>query len=116
MFPLASLVLLYQPGSLYVVYWFPGVIALRIALPLDEILQLFFLPMMSVAPDGLDLVLFSVVDKVQRGPQIVLSVFFCLHIGGKEGCVEDGVYGPLGREAQPIHHRGDDLFDSEGAV
>ncbi len=32
-------------------------------------------------------------------------MFFCLHIGGKEGGVENGVYGPLGREAQPVRHR-----------
>ena len=47
---------------------FPGVIAFGVALPLYEILQLLFLPMTSVAPDGLDLILFLVVDKVRWGP------------------------------------------------
>ena len=65
---LALFVLLYQPWGLYVINRLPSVIALRVALPFDEVLQLFFLPIMSVAPDGLDLVLFLVVDKVRWGP------------------------------------------------
>jgi len=82
-----------------VVFQLLGVIALGIALPLYEILQLSFPSMMLVAPDGLDLVLFSVVDKVRWGPQVVLAMFFCLHVWGKEGGVEDRVYGPLRGEA-----------------
>ena len=72
--------------------------------------------MTSVAPDGLDFILFLVIDMVRWGPRIVLSMFFCLHIWGKKGGVENGVYSPLRGEAQPIHHRGDDLFDSKGAM
>ena len=45
----------------------PGIVALGVALLLYEILQLSFLPIMLVAPDGLDLVLFSVVNKVRWG-------------------------------------------------
>ncbi len=45
----------------------PGVIAFGVALPLNEILQLFFPSMTLVASDGLDLILFSVVDKVRWG-------------------------------------------------
>ena len=77
------------------IHWFPGVVAFRVALPLYEILQLSFLPITLVAPDGLDLVLFSVIDKVRWGSRIVLSVFFCLYVGGQEGGVENRVYGPL---------------------
>ena len=73
----------------------PGVVALGVTLPLYKILQLLFLPMTLVASDGLDFVLFSVVDKVRWGPGIVLPMFFCLHKWGKEGCMENGVYGPL---------------------
>ena len=76
----------------------PGVVAFRVALPLYELLQLSFLPMTLVALDGLDFVLFSVVDKVRWGPRIVLPVFFCLHKWGKKGGVEDRVYCPLQRE------------------
>ena len=72
--------------------------------------------MTLVASDGLNLVLFSVVDKVRWGSRIVLSMFFCLHKWGKKGGVKNRVYRPLQREAQPIHHRGDGLFDSERAV
>ena len=72
------------------VHGFPSVVALGVALPLDEVLQLSFLPMTSVAPDGLDLVLFSVVDKVRWGSRIIFPVFFCLYIGGKEGAWKTG--------------------------
>ncbi len=95
---------------------FPGVIAFGVALPLYEILQLLFPPMMSVAPDGLDLVLFLIVDKVRWGLGVVLPVFFRLYEWGKKGSVEHGVYRPLWRESQSVRHRGDGLFDSEGAV
>ncbi len=81
------------------IHWFPGVIALGISLPLDEILQLSPLPMMSVAPDGLDLILFLIIDKVRWWPGVVFSMFFCLYIWGKEGGVEDRMYGPLRGEA-----------------
>ena len=93
-----------------------GVVTFGIALPLYEILQLSFLPITSVASDGLDFILFSVVDEVRWGSGIVLPVFFCLYKQGKEGGVENGVYCPLRREAQPICHRGDGLFDLKGAV
>jgi len=81
------------------VHGFPSVVALGVALPLDEVLQLSFLPMTLVAPDGLDFVLFLVVDKVRWWPGIVFSMFFCLYIWGKEGGVEDRMYGPLRGEA-----------------
>ncbi len=95
MSPLAPLVVFHQLRGLYMVDRLPDVIALWIALPLYKILQSFPPPMTSVAFDGLDLVLFLVVDKVRWGPQVVLPVFFCLHIWGKKGGMENGVYGPL---------------------
>ena len=55
--------------------------------------------MTLVASDGLNLVLFSVVDKVRWGLGIVFSMFLHLYKWGKKGGVEDGVYCPLWREA-----------------
>jgi hypothetical protein len=57
--------------------WLPSVVAFRVPLPLYKILQLFLLPMTLVAPDGLDFVLFFIIDKVRWGSGIVFSVFFC---------------------------------------
>src|SRR6266851_7407350 len=116
MFLLAPFIFPYQPRSLYMVDGLPGVIAFGVALPLYEILQLFFLPMTLVAPDGLDLVLFSVVDEVRWGSRIVLAMFFCLYKWGKKGGMEDGVYGPLRGKVQLLRHRGDDFFNSKGAM
>ena len=60
-----------------VVGWLPSVVAFGVSLSLYEILQLFLLPMMLVVPNGLDFVLFFVVDKVRWGSGIVFSMFFC---------------------------------------
>src|SRR5216683_3894478 len=74
---LAPFVLFYQQGHLDVVSWFLGVITLRVPLSLDKVLQLFFPPITLVAPDGLDFILFSVVNKVRQRSRVVLSMFFC---------------------------------------
>ena len=72
--------------------------------------------MMSVAPDGLDLVLFFVVDKVRWGPREVFSMFFCLYVRGQEGGMKYRVDGPLRGEAELIHYWGDNLLNQKGSV
>jgi hypothetical protein len=62
---LAPFVLSYQLWGLDVVSWLPCVVTFWIALPLDKILQLFLPPLTLVASDGLNLVLFFIVDKVR---------------------------------------------------
>ena len=63
---------------------FPHVIALRISLLLDQVLQLSFPSMTSVAPDGLDFILFFIIHKVQRWARIVFAMFYCFDVWGKE--------------------------------
>jgi len=58
--------------------------------------------MTLVASDGLDFVLFFVVDKVRWGSRVVLFMFFCFDIRGQKGGMEHGVYGPLRWEVQFI--------------
>ena len=98
-FLLAPLVFSYQPRGLHMILGLPGIIAFGVALPLYEILQLFSPPIMLVASDGLDLILFEVIDKVRWGPRVILPVFFCLYVWGQKGGMENGVYGPLRRES-----------------
>ena len=64
---LALFILSYQLWGLDVVSWLPCVVAFGIALPLDKVLQLFFPPLMLVALDGLNLILFFIIDKVRWG-------------------------------------------------
>ena len=78
------MIFLYQVWCLQVGHRFPSVVAFRVASPLDQILQLFPFPITSVASDGLDLVLFFAPYQVQGWPRVVLAVFFCLDIWGKE--------------------------------
>ena len=114
--PLAPLVLSYQLWGLDVVSWFPGVIAFWVSFPFDKVLQLFSPPLTSVAADGLDLVLFFVVDKVRWRSREVFSVFFCFYVRGQEGGVEHWVDGPLRGEAELVHHWGDNPFDQKRSV
>jgi hypothetical protein len=40
--------------------------------------------MTSVAPDGLDFILFFIIHKVQRWARIVFAMFYCFDVWGKE--------------------------------
>ncbi len=76
------MVLLDQHRSLDVVSRFPHVIAFGISHPLYEILQLFSPPMTSVAADGLDLVLFIIINQVRWWSGVVFAVFICFDVWG----------------------------------
>jgi hypothetical protein len=101
---------------LQVGHGFPGVIAFRVALPLDQILQLSPSSMTLVAPDGLDLVLFFAFYQVRGWPRVILAVFFCLDVWGKDQSVEYRVYGPLWGKGQLVGHRRDHLSDLEWSM
>ena len=62
----------------------PHVVAFRVSLPFDKILQLFLPPMMSVAVDGLDLILFFIIHGVWGQSRIVLAMLYCFNIWGKK--------------------------------
>ncbi len=72
--------------------------------------------MMSVAADGLNLVLFSTPLEVRWWPGVVFSVFFCFAVRGKEGGVKHGVDHPLVGECKLVRHWGDHLSDRERAM
>ena len=114
--PLALFVLSYQLWGLDMISWLPRVVAFWIALPLDKVLQLFSPPLMSVASDGLDLVLFFIVDKVRWGSREVFSVFFCFYVRGQKGGVEDRVDSPLRGEMELVYHWGDNSLDQKGSM
>ena len=70
--------------SLQVACWFPCVVAFRVSFPLDQVLEVLLFPMMLVAPDGLDFVLFFPPHEVRWGSGVVRTVFFCFDVRGKE--------------------------------
>ncbi len=84
----------YQLWCLHIVNWFPGVVTLWVSFPLDQVLE--FTPLISMGMNSLDFVFFFTLNHVRWWPCEVLAVFFCFDIGCKEGCVESGVYVPLG--------------------
>ena len=72
----------------------PCVIAVGVALPFDQVLEL---PAASVVPvmcDAFHFVFFCAFDHVWRGLCIVWSMRSCFVIGGEQGCVEDIMDGP----------------------
>ena len=76
------MVLFDQHRGLNVFYGFPHIVAFGVSQPLYEILQLFSPPMILVVADGLDFVLFVIIDKVRWGPGVVFSVLNCFDIWG----------------------------------
>jgi hypothetical protein len=90
---------------LKMVSWFPGVIAFGISLPLYEIFQLSFLSMTLVAAEGLDFILFFIVDKVRWWLGEVFSMFFCFNIWGKKRGMENGVNSPLVGKSEFVCHQ-----------
>jgi len=77
---------------------------------------LFLPPMTSVASDGLDLVLFFIVNKVRWGSREVFPMFFRLYVRGQEGGMEYRMDGPLRGEAELIHYWGDNPLDQKGSM
>ena len=73
---------------------FPGVIRLRVSLPLDQILERSLSPKMSMISNGLDFILLFSVDDVWGWSREVGSVLFRLMIRRKKAGVENIVYRP----------------------
>ena len=65
---MALVVFLYLVWCLQIGHRFPDVVAFGVASPFDQILQLFLSPMMLVAPNGLELVLFFASYQVWGWP------------------------------------------------
>jgi len=63
------------------VSWFPRVIAFRVALPFDKVLEGFITSMTSVVEYTFHFVFFFSVDKVRRWSRKVWSVGRCFVIG-----------------------------------
>jgi hypothetical protein len=94
----------------------PSVITLGVPFPFDQVLKLLPSAVTAVVSNGLDFVLFLIIDKVRWGSREVLSVLFRLLIGHEEGGVEGGVYGPLRGQVQLVDDWGYYLRDLEGSV
>ena len=96
---------LYEIRGVYLISWLPGVIALRVSFPFEEILELFPSSMTSVAPYLLHLVLCFSRDKVRWWSGVVGSMGVCFNVWGKQTGVEYGVDVPLIRELELIGYQ-----------
>ena len=94
----------------------PGVVALGVPLPLDQVLELSPPAVTAMVSNRLDFVLLSIIDKVRWGPREVFSVLIRLFKRHEERGVEHGVYGPLWGQAQLVDDWGYHFRDFEGPV
>ena len=63
-----------QVGGVYLISWFPCVVAFRVSLPFDEVLEPSSLPVMTVIDNTLHFIFFFSVDKVRWWSRKVRSV------------------------------------------
>jgi hypothetical protein len=61
---------------------------------MDEVLEVVFLPVISVINDALDLVFLLSRDKVRRWPRVIWSVHRGFTIRGQQEGMEDVMDGP----------------------
>ncbi len=76
------MILLDQPQGLYIVSRFPHVVTFGVSHPFYEILQLFLPAMMLVITDGLDFVLFIIINEVRWWLGVVFAVFARFDVWG----------------------------------
>jgi hypothetical protein len=88
-----------QPWGLDVFNGLPGIVALGIPFPLDQILELAPPAAMAMVSNRLDFVLLPIIDKVRWGPREVLPVLIRLFKRHEERGMKHGVYGPLWGQA-----------------
>src|SRR5579863_7057608 len=93
---------LYEIWGMHLISWFPSVIALRVAFPFEEVLELFSPFMTSVAPYLLHLVFRFSRDKVGWWSGVVGSVRVGLDVWGEKAGVEHRVNVPLMGELKLI--------------
>jgi hypothetical protein len=95
---------------------FPSVIALRVALPFDQVLQGLTAPPSSMCADLLHLILLFSINQIRGRSWEVGAMWWCSDIGHQEIGVKHRVDTPLGREFELNCNWGDDFCDLEGAM
>ena len=78
----------------YIAVILPGIVSLRVSLPLDQVLKSSPLPKVAMIPDGLDFIFLFSIDDVWGRSREVGSVLFRFLIRGQEAGVENIMYGP----------------------
>jgi hypothetical protein len=77
---MAPIVLFEEVWGVQLIFRFPGVIGLWVALPFKEILQPFVLPEVAVTSDGFHFVLHFSIDKVRWRSHKVGAVGICFDV------------------------------------
>jgi len=96
-----------------VLYWFPGVIGVWVALPLYKILELAPTPMEPLIHDGLHLELLLSSNQLGRRSGEVGSIRSRFLISGQQGHMENIMDTPRDGELQLKRNWGNDLLDTE---
>ena len=83
-----------QLRSKYILLIFPGIVSRGISLPLDKVLEIPFLPEITMIDDGLDLILFFPINDVWGRTWKVVSILMSFPERRQEAGMEDVMDGP----------------------
>jgi hypothetical protein len=95
---------------------FPGIVALRVALPFYQILQGFAMPPSPVCMDLFHLVFFCSINQIRGRLCEIRSVCWCFSVGRQETSVKHGMNISLSWEFELHGDWGDDLGDFERSM
>ena len=95
----------HKSWGVYLSCWFPRVISIWVALPVNGILEGACLPMESVIDDAFYFIFCFSRDKVRWWPRVVGAVGLVFVIRGQERGVEDVMNGPGYGELELISDR-----------
>ena len=88
------MVLGHEDRGMHLSCWFPRVISVWVALPVDKILESVCTSMKTVINNVLYFILRFSSDKVRWWPRVVGAIGLAFVIGGQKGGMEDIMNGP----------------------
>ena len=112
----SPVIVLDQFGSEDLVMRFPCVVCHRIALPLDQVLQSAPSSVELMPHDCFHFEFIFPLDHFRGRSIVVCPMFFCLEIGGQQGCMEYVMDGPGRWELELISNRRYLLHNREGSM
>jgi hypothetical protein len=114
--PVVSMVGSDEVGGMHVLWAYPFVIAIREALPFDQILQFLGPSSLSMGENPLYLLFFFSINNIWRRTGEVGAMCFGLMVWEKKGCMEHIVYLPCHWECQPVDNWGYHPCDIKGTI
>ena len=94
----------------------PRVVHFWVSFPLDQILELAFLPVMTVIYDSFHFEFFFPGFQVRWWSRVIGPMLLCFAIRGQQACVKYVMDGPGRRKGKSVRDGRNLLRDKEGAM